>query len=112
MPGIGPISARRILAARQEASLRSLRDLGRLGAVAKHASPYVEFSGRRDGETRVNVVQPWLFEEMSCSSWRTGLTPYQHEKLPAGGGCYAYPGQTGKRLVYAAADSPKLVLCR
>ncbi len=112
VPGIGPISAGRILAARQEASLRSLRDLGRLGAVAKHASPYVEFSGRRDGETRVNAAQPWLFEEMSCSSWRTGLTPYQHEKLPAGGGRYAYPGQTGKRLVYATAHSPKLVLCR
>ena len=90
--------------------MRSIRDLDRTGAFARRASPYVEFSGRHDDETGVDPVQPWLFEEMTNANWHTGLKPYQQERLPAGP--YPYPGQSGKRLVYAGDDSEKVVYCR
>lgn len=45
VPGIGPTSARAIVAARRQGALRELGDLRRLGARAARASPYVLFAG-------------------------------------------------------------------
>ncbi len=47
IPGIGPVSARAILAARRQGTLRELGDLRRLGARADRAAPYVLLAGRR-----------------------------------------------------------------
>jgi putative DNA modification/repair radical SAM protein len=47
VPGIGPRSATRILGARRQARLATLRDLRKLGAVATRAAPYVLLGGRR-----------------------------------------------------------------
>jgi len=47
VPGIGPISARRILQARQRGTLRFLSDLRKLGVVVSRAAPYVLLAGKR-----------------------------------------------------------------
>ena len=47
VPGIGPRSATRILRARRQAGLATLRDLRKLGAVATRAAPYVLLGGKR-----------------------------------------------------------------
>ena len=49
VPGIGPRSADRIVAARGQARLTSLNDLRPLGVVARRAAPFVLVNGRRDG---------------------------------------------------------------
>jgi predicted DNA-binding helix-hairpin-helix protein len=47
VPGIGPTSARAIVAARREGTLQELGDLRRLGAHVARASPYVLLAGKR-----------------------------------------------------------------
>ncbi len=49
VPGIGPRSASRILKCRRLGKLRSLKDLTRLGAVAKRAAPFILLEGKRPG---------------------------------------------------------------
>jgi predicted DNA-binding helix-hairpin-helix protein len=48
VPGIGPVSARRIVQTRRRQPLRGLADLRAAGAVAGRAASYVEFFGRRE----------------------------------------------------------------
>ena len=47
VPGIGPVSTRRILQARQQGQLRHLSDLSKLGVVSSRAAPYVLLDGKR-----------------------------------------------------------------
>ncbi|MGQ9490846.1 MAG: radical SAM protein [Anaerolineae bacterium] len=47
VPGIGPRSARAIVAARRRGTLRDLGDLRKLGARADRAAPYITLAGRR-----------------------------------------------------------------
>jgi len=47
VPGIGPVSARRICTERRRSRLRRLSDLRRLGVVVSRALPYILVSGRR-----------------------------------------------------------------
>jgi predicted DNA-binding helix-hairpin-helix protein len=47
VPGIGPKSAGRIIAARREARLRDIAQLKALGVTTGWAAPYVLLDGRR-----------------------------------------------------------------
>jgi predicted DNA-binding helix-hairpin-helix protein len=47
IPGIGPKTADSILAARRRGTLRDLRDLRAIGALASRAAPFVLLDGRR-----------------------------------------------------------------
>ncbi|MGD2207558.1 MAG: radical SAM protein [Anaerolineae bacterium] len=47
VPGIGPVSAGRLVRWRRQGTLRDLTDLGRAGAVADRAAPYVLLDGKR-----------------------------------------------------------------
>ncbi len=47
VPGIGPRTARRIIAARRRNRLRDLRDLAALGAAVRRAAAFITISGRR-----------------------------------------------------------------
>jgi predicted DNA-binding helix-hairpin-helix protein len=47
VPGIGPLSARRIVAERHTAVLRGLADLKKLGVITKRAAGFVTLRGRR-----------------------------------------------------------------
>ena len=47
VPGIGPLSARRIVTERHATAIRSLADLRKLGVITKRASGFVTLRGRR-----------------------------------------------------------------
>jgi predicted DNA-binding helix-hairpin-helix protein len=50
VPGIGPVSADRLLMWRRQGSLRTLADLRKAGAAAERAAPFVILDGRRPPE--------------------------------------------------------------
>jgi predicted DNA-binding helix-hairpin-helix protein len=50
VPGIGPVSAKRIVEGRRESPLTGIEDLRRVGAAAKRAKDYVLISGRSPAE--------------------------------------------------------------
>lgn len=47
VPGIGPVRARAILAARRQGHLRTLKDLKALGIAARRAAPFILMDGQR-----------------------------------------------------------------
>lgn len=47
IPGIGPVSADRIVLARRRGTLRQLSDLGKLGIATKRAAPYILLDGHQ-----------------------------------------------------------------
>jgi len=53
VPGIGPISAKRILALRAERAFRDLRDLSRLGVAVNRARQFLLLDGRYLGDRRL-----------------------------------------------------------
>jgi len=55
VPGIGPVRARAILAARRKNHLRTLNDLKALGVATGRAAPFVLLDGQR------MASQPRLF---------------------------------------------------
>lgn len=64
VPGIGPASARRIVAERSETSFRSLADLKKLGVVTNRAAGFVTLGGRRLQTSRwVQQLGFWAPEE-------------------------------------------------
>ncbi len=46
VPGLGPVTVRRIMAARAQGKLKYLSDIEKFGAVAKNAAPYLLFDGK------------------------------------------------------------------
>ncbi len=115
VPGIGPVSARRIVETRRSESFHNLEELKRIRAVVKWAAPYVEFSGKRDSLYEDNCLQKRLFDETSSSGWQTGLEPYQKEQLTASKApvsSYDYPGQKGKRLSFTTSKNAVPLTCR
>jgi predicted DNA-binding helix-hairpin-helix protein len=52
IPGIGPLSARRIVGERHRTIVRGLADLRRLGVITKRAAGFVSLRGRRLTEVR------------------------------------------------------------
>ncbi len=108
VPGIGPLSAQRIVKTRRKNPFHNLNELKRVGAIVKWAASYIEFSGKQEKQTKPGYIQQWLFDEMSSVQWRTGFEPYQKEKIASGMSLidnnlepYEYPGQKGKRLIFA-----------
>jgi putative DNA modification/repair radical SAM protein len=64
VPGIGPISAKRILALRAEQAFRELRDLSRLGVAVKRARQFVLLDGFYLGDRRL-AERPTLVRDLS-----------------------------------------------
>lgn len=57
VPGIGPVSARRILEYRPGGTLRDLADLRALGVATTRAAPFVLLGGRRPPEAAVALLR-------------------------------------------------------
>jgi predicted DNA-binding helix-hairpin-helix protein len=64
VPGIGPVSAKRILALRAELTFRDLRDLSRLGVAVKRARQFLLLDGRYLGD-RLLAGRPTLVRDLS-----------------------------------------------
>lgn len=142
VPGIGPVSAGRIVRQRAEAPLRTLEELAALGVRAGNASGYVLFSGRMDRGLGAGWRQAELFAETAPSGWKTGAAlraaetrrrdgpsdPAAEQKSAAfkaqaspaepdiSGACRGaparYPGQAGMPLYYEWKRSADRVYCR
>jgi len=56
VPGIGPLSAKRIVEARDEHSIFSLEQLKKMGVVAKRAAPFIWFQGMLDWEKQLSFL--------------------------------------------------------
>ncbi len=79
VPGIGPVSARRILSLRSAHAFRELKELSRLGAATKRARHYVLLDGRHLGDRArlEHPPSPFSPEPGQLSLWD------QPEPLPA-----------------------------
>ena len=64
VPGIGPISAKRILALRAERAFHELRDLSRLGVAVKRARQFLLLDGSYLGDRRL-AERPTLVRDLS-----------------------------------------------
>jgi predicted DNA-binding helix-hairpin-helix protein len=62
VPGIGPISAQRIVEAREDHSINSMTQLKKMRVVMKRAAPYVWFQGMLSTEKQASFI-PQLEEE-------------------------------------------------
>ncbi|MBN2531689.1 MAG: helix-hairpin-helix domain-containing protein [Spirochaetales bacterium] len=108
VPGIGPVSAYRIMTLRKEQAFTCVEDLKETGAIVSRAGPYIEFSGRKDRMSY--YIQGYLFEQDPEKGWQTGCEPYQAYKINKADTLYDYPGQKGKPLNYCEKGKP--VYCK
>jgi predicted DNA-binding helix-hairpin-helix protein len=113
VPGIGPVTARRVVEARRERPFGDLADLRKLGGVARRAGRYLRFAGRASDEQRHQWKQLDLIDEIG-QGWRTRLDPLDKDRIRPGrdGSRYQYTGQTGRRLHYATGGTSLVVRCR
>lgn len=59
VPGIGPISARRILEARRHSRIDSAQELQGMGVVVRRAAPFIHFPGHRPRGQPLPLPLPW-----------------------------------------------------
>ena len=56
VPGIGPVSAQRIIDARREHSIDSMQQLRKMGVVTSRAAPYIWFQGMLEWEKQASFI--------------------------------------------------------
>jgi predicted DNA-binding helix-hairpin-helix protein len=56
VPGIGPVAAARIVAARREHSIFSLEQLSKMGVVKKRAAPFIWFKSMLSSEKQLSFM--------------------------------------------------------
>ena len=56
VPGIGPISAQKIIEVRKECKIDSLKQLQKMGVVVKRAAPYIRYNGMLDWEKQLSFL--------------------------------------------------------
>jgi predicted DNA-binding helix-hairpin-helix protein len=70
VPGIGPVSAGRIMKLRKKGKIRNPKDLKRTGAWTTRASRFLEFAGKPGEEDRYRQLE--LFSRLQPPNWRMG----------------------------------------
>lgn len=79
VPGIGPLSAKRIVALRNRAHFRDLRDLDRLGVVTIRAAGFITIHGKKQVESQESHTSslqlPLPFPLDGRDSFRPALCP-------------------------------------
>jgi predicted DNA-binding helix-hairpin-helix protein len=78
VPGIGPTSAQRIVEARRDHSIDSIRQLGKMRVATRRALPFIWFKGLGDFEKQASFM-PLIENEGGCEEPVPG-----GELLPAG----------------------------
>ena len=121
VPGIGPVSAERIIRMRRDARINSIDELKAAGAWSRRAAGWVELNGRTpffvDAQTKRSLksepffdpAQKWLFDEIAPEGWKTAGAERKNEIT---GPDYAYPGQKGKWVNYQFSRKDKKIMCR
>jgi predicted DNA-binding helix-hairpin-helix protein len=109
IPGIGPVSAQRLVEFSKSACLSELKDLRNLGVLTKRAAPWILINGKKPPILEASPAQQaWLFPQLSPESWSSGLIPLG-KKVPSSD--YNYPGQRGKMVNYPMGNQQP-VYCR
>jgi len=108
VPGIGPVSAERILEVRKEQPIREMRVLKKLGVICGRAEPWILLAGKRP-VTSQSAREQWLFPELNPDSWSNGVVPLGKENSD---NRYLYPGQQGKLANYPLHRGIAPVPCR
>jgi len=108
VPGIGPVSAERIIRERENSAFTGIDSLKAVGAWTNRAAGWIEIGGKTPrvsaGRRSFNHQQKWLFEELAPSSWNTGGKNADRN--------YDYPAQRGKWVNYQFKRTDKRVYCR
>lgn len=76
VPGIGPISAKRIIVARREHSIFSLQQLKIIGVVVSRAKSYIWYRGINSEERQISFlpsIDETVFEDNKVSVTSPGL---------------------------------------
>lgn len=68
VPGIGPTSAKRIIQTRMNHSIVSLEQVRKMGAVTKHAAPFIWFKSMLSSERQLSFLPQLDTEELSLTS--------------------------------------------
>ena len=106
VPGIGPLSAQKIIEQRRSDPFTSLEQLKGTGAWSKRASGWIEINGKKSlySASSFDPGQKWLFEQLAPDSWKTA----------DGGdsGDYEYPAQKGRWVNYQFKKTDKRIWCR
>lgn len=108
VPGIGPVSVKKIVDIRSTQPFHTLEDLKNAGIRVRQAAPYIELSGKKE-------CQSHLFELPPPSSWHTNVAPAglsDPTRQSPMDDKYNYPGQVGKRLTYAGLQKNRVIYCR
>jgi len=114
VPGIGPISASRIVGVRKKAPFHNCAELKSTGARIAAARPYLEFSGKQDLSADDKFEQRLLFESdhTKISFLHSGTEPFGSIELPVADALYDYPGQKQKSLYYSRTRDGGVARCR
>ena len=136
VPGIGPVSAGRIIELREKQRFSRLESLRAVGAWTERAAGWIEISGRKAESTAVsgaraaagrsfNPSQKWLFEELAPAGWKpagrheSAILP--RSSISAGSSPaaadesedeYPYPAQKGRWVNYLMKKSEPKIMCR
>ncbi len=115
VPGLGPISADRIVMARKQHKIESWRDLEAMGVVRKRAAPFVAFPGQRPPKAKqlrldmfsqgIAIDYPRLKEASAAhtTSASAGVAPCGEAKSCNGCPMYGAPGHPGSSTPALAA---------
>ncbi|MDC7227579.1 MAG: helix-hairpin-helix domain-containing protein [Spirochaetales bacterium] len=119
VPGIGPVSAERIVRIRRREKLNDIEELKAAGAWSRRAAgwielngqtPYISDEGSKKHSKNVHFIpgQKWLFEELAPDGWKTAGQSTGKASLRN----KSYPGQTGKWVNYQFNKSDRKIWCR
>lgn len=106
VPGIGPISAERIIKQRKNFSFSSIEELKNTGAWTNRALGWIEINGKK-ATKGYDCNQAWLFDELAPENWKKpvdfGIKPISNT---------VYPAQEGKWVNYTFNNKRKKIWCR
>lgn len=117
VPGIGPVSAERILKIRRSSPFHSIDELKQTGCWSRRSAGWIELNGktpvmednRKTHKAQrgfFNPRQKWLFEELAPEGWSSAGKSKINETP------YVYPAQKGKWVNYTFSGKEPRVWCR
>ena len=102
VPGVGPTSAKRMLANRRRHTIDTWRDLQAMGVVRKRAWPFLSLPGYRPPrakQLKLDLFRSEVEQPRMSSSPKSGVAPCGQERSCAGCPMYGAPGHPGSKAL-------------
>ena len=106
VPGVGPTSAKRILANRRSHSIDTWRDLQAMGVVRKRAWPFLSLPGYRppqEKQLRLDLFRTEAERPLMSSPPASKVAPCGEERSCVGCPLYGAPGHPGSPTLASTA---------